>query len=146
MKTCEKCGESSPIENFEYHSSYKDDFFTICKKCYDKIKLEKDAKKAERLEKKNQTKEKNKLKKKEAQKRISEKHKLLKLKLIEEKGSVCLDCNKSYPIVCYDFHHRDKTSKEYGWGQLKNKSEEIIRAEIEKCDLLCSNCHRIRHQ
>lgn len=50
-------------------------------------------------------------------------------------------------IPCLDFHHRNPEEKEkgipvtirYGW------SKERILKEIEKCDILCSNCHRWYH-
>lgn len=59
----------------------------------------------------------------------------------------CMDCRQPFPAVCMDFHHRDPTTKIADVAVLigaKKKSWEIIEAEINKCDLICSNCHRIR--
>ena len=69
-----------------------------------------------------------------------------KLWFQELKGSlVCIKCGENH-IACLDFHHRDPNEKEMGisytlykWGKKR------IMAEIEKCDVLCSNCHRKFH-
>lgn len=55
-------------------------------------------------------------------------------------------CGERHP-ACLDFHHRDPKSKEFyitiaakrGWAWSR------IAAEVEKCDVLCSNCHRKLH-
>jgi len=44
-----------------------------------------------------------------------------------------------------DFHHRDPSEKEYNIMTLVGCREDLIRAEIAKCCVLCSNCHRILH-
>ena len=45
-----------------------------------------------------------------------------------------------------DFHHRDPKEKEFTIGRVGwNVSRERLSAEIEKCDVLCANCHRIEH-
>jgi hypothetical protein len=51
-------------------------------------------------------------------------------------------------VVCMDFHHRDPNSKRtnIGWMVNSGYSKESILAEIEKCDKLCSNCHRKLHR
>lgn len=58
----------------------------------------------------------------------------------------CLRCDENH-IGCLEFHHRDPSTKEIdisfavraGW------SIEKISQEIEKCDILCANCHRKLH-
>lgn len=44
-----------------------------------------------------------------------------------------------------DFHHRDPSEKEFDWNKLRKRSWESIAFELDKCDLLCSNCHRESH-
>lgn len=65
--------------------------------------------------------------------------------LYEYKASTpCFDCGKVYPHYVMDFDHlRDK---KFDISKLasRNVSFETIKSEIEKCDLVCSNCHRIR--
>lgn len=60
-------------------------------------------------------------------------------------GGVCLDCGKSYPLACYDFHHLDPNQKEFDpCSKLTSKKEKFLE-ELRKCVLLCANCHRVRH-
>lgn len=72
----------------------------------------------------------------------------IKIKAIIYKGNKCNDCTleyPKYPSCIFDFHHLDSNYKEFGWGKLRLKSWNKIIKEIDKCVLLCSNCHRIRH-
>jgi hypothetical protein len=64
---------------------------------------------------------------------------------IEYKGGKCADCNISYPYPVYDFHHLNPNEKDVQWNKLRLRSEEVIKQELDKCVLLCSNCHRLRH-
>lgn len=66
--------------------------------------------------------------------------------LIELKGGKCQKCGNSYHFSVYDFHHRDPIQKEFEISQqIVNISIEDLLPEVEKCDLLCSNCHRELH-
>lgn len=53
----------------------------------------------------------------------------------------CVTCGEPDPIVL-TFDHRDKETKLFNIGDkaLRMKWEKILE-EIEKCDVLCSNCH-----
>jgi hypothetical protein len=44
-----------------------------------------------------------------------------------------------------DFHHRDRATKTIAVSMMPNSGWRLerVREEIEKCDLLCANCHRI---
>lgn len=68
-----------------------------------------------------------------------------KIKAIEHLGNQCKDCGNKFHPACYDFHHRNPIEKEFVWDKLRLKSWDKIVLEIAKCDLLCSNCHRMRH-
>lgn len=60
-------------------------------------------------------------------------------------GGKCVDCGYDKNWVAFDFHHRDPAEKEFEWSKLKLRSKESIKKELDKCDLLCCICHRIRH-
>lgn len=62
----------------------------------------------------------------------------------ELKSSPCIDCNKSFPPYCMDFDHRDPITKKFIPSQGVRRSIKALLEEIEKCDLVCANCHRIR--
>jgi hypothetical protein len=57
----------------------------------------------------------------------------------------CLDCLQVFPPYCLDFDHvRGKKDRDI--STLVHQGRNILRIqhEIEKCDLVCANCHRIR--
>ena len=64
---------------------------------------------------------------------------------VKEK-SRCQLCGNSNPIVM-EFHHRNPDEKKMAISNMaKNRySNENIQKEMDKCDILCSNCHRIHH-
>lgn len=68
-----------------------------------------------------------------------------RLKAIEDKGNKCLDCERSFPSVAYDFHHLDPSSKDMDWSKMRLATESKLNEELNKCVLLCAVCHRIRH-
>ena len=68
-----------------------------------------------------------------------------KLKAIEYKGGKCERCDyDKYPDVL-EFHHRDPEEKEANWTKMRLRSWDKIQQELDKCDLLCANCHREVH-
>lgn len=70
----------------------------------------------------------------------------LKAWMIEIKSKPCRDCKGSFPVCCMDFDHRVGTTKSYNVGSMfaHHYARKLIETELEKCDLVCSNCHRIR--
>ena len=58
----------------------------------------------------------------------------------------CIGCGESDP-ACLDFHHRDPDKKRMAVSKLVTFGHRIetIRTEIEKCELLCANCHAHEH-
>lgn len=76
------------------------------------------------------------------------KAKALKAWMLEIKSGPCGDCGRCFPICCMDFDHREGEIKSGNVGSMfaHHYSRELIEREIEKCDLVCANCHRIRTQ
>ena len=64
------------------------------------------------------------------------------------KTQPCLDCGVSYPYYVMDLDHRPDTVKLANPSSLANNgwARERIIEELEKCDVVCSNCHRERTQ
>jgi len=69
-----------------------------------------------------------------------------KLKSIKYKGGKCVDCKKKYSPAVYDFHHLNIKKKDAKPTRLMMSSWEKIKKELDKCVLLCANCHRMRHE
>lgn len=66
------------------------------------------------------------------------------IRLAKQEGS-CKLCGEDHPAVL-DFHHRDPKSKSFEiCGSYSTRGRLQILAEIEKCDLICANCHRKLH-
>jgi len=60
-------------------------------------------------------------------------------------GKPCMDCGVQYPHYVMDFDHRPDEIKLFNIGiTYRHATVEDIKAEIAKCDLVCSNCHRER--
>jgi hypothetical protein len=67
-----------------------------------------------------------------------------KLRAIEYLGGHCTDCKNTFPPYVYDFHHIDPTIKDAGIARIMGRKWENIVPELNKCVLLCANCHRER--
>jgi hypothetical protein len=73
--------------------------------------------------------------------------KKLKQRAVDYLGGSCIHCKYNKCLDALDFHHRDERQKEfsiskgiaseYRWSRLK--------PELDKCDLVCANCHRELH-
>lgn len=68
-----------------------------------------------------------------------------KLKALELRGSKCEDCGFDKNIAALSFHHLDPNQKEREIHFYLSKTWERFKAELDKCALLCLNCHAIRH-
>jgi predicted HNH restriction endonuclease len=65
---------------------------------------------------------------------------------IEYLGGACYKCGGKFPRSVYDFHHKDPSEKEGKPSRiLKWTDKEKVKQELDKCLLLCANCHRITH-
>lgn len=77
------------------------------------------------------------------------KKRALKHKLIEYKGGKCQKCGYNKCEGALQFHHRDPKEKEFQISQVNLNETTFslnkILEEVDKCDLLCSNCHAEIH-
>lgn len=78
-------------------------------------------------------------------KKYRDKFRNLRKEIIREAKNIpCTDCNITYPYYVMEFDHISDDKKFTigdGWF---NSSLEDIQNEITKCEIVCSNCHRIR--
>ena len=72
-------------------------------------------------------------------------HRAAKQRAVEYMGSKCHDCLNVYPNYVYDFHHLDGDTKLDNPSALLNKSWDRAKQELDKCIMVCANCHRERH-
>lgn len=68
-----------------------------------------------------------------------------KIKAIDYKGGKCESCGYSKCYWALEFHHNNPIEKEFDWNKLRLRKWENILFELDKCSLLCSNCHKEEH-
>jgi len=71
-----------------------------------------------------------------------------KAEYIKLKGGKCEICGFEYNgenAACFDFHHINPNTKEFGPADAIRLSRAKALLELEKCQLVCANCHRLIH-
>jgi hypothetical protein len=117
LKKCEYCNKYYPEEDFGVALTTKNKIYrrNKCKNCY------------------RQTK-----------KNLQNKYRILIDDYKENKG--CCECGiKDYRVL--EFHHKNGKEKEFSIGEVSTKGYGLkkIEKELEKCLVICANCHRILH-
>jgi hypothetical protein len=75
-----------------------------------------------------------------------ERQKRFKIECVTYKGGCCQSCNYSKSLSALEFHHIDKGEKDFEISRAKLKTfNDSIKKELDKCVLLCANCHREEH-
>lgn len=69
----------------------------------------------------------------------------MKERLVEYKGGKCEICGYNKCISALDFHHIDPSEKDFTISNSKVLSFEKCKSEVDKCILVCANCHREIH-
>jgi DNA replicative helicase MCM subunit Mcm2 (Cdc46/Mcm family) len=78
---------------------------------------------------------------------VQKRRETLKTKAIEYKGGKCEICNYNKCVSAMEFHHIDPNQKDFAISSKGyTRSWEKVRIELEKCILVCSNCHREIHE
>ena len=79
-------------------------------------------------------------------KRIKDRKEKIKSDVRDYKESnPCFDCGQFFHHFVMDFDHREPSTKSANVSNLIGSgSIKKIWEEIDKCDLLCANCHRVR--
>lgn len=65
----------------------------------------------------------------------------VKARLVQMLGGSCSRCDYSKCTRALTFHHRDRESKEFSLSEKSNWAWHRLVMEVQKCVLLCSNCH-----
>lgn len=62
------------------------------------------------------------------------------------KGGKCQHCLTEYPNAVLEFHHLDPSEKDFAIAAKGHcRSWDSVKKELDKCVMLCANCHRIEH-
>lgn len=130
MKWCKICNTCKPVSAFNKNLAKKDGLQSNCRECSNNHS------KSHYNRNKSYYSGRNKQRKQEI---------ILLIQKAKE-GKSCQDCGKFFPSYVMDFDHRDPTQKKWGLAGARRHmpSDEEVLKEIDKCDLVCANCHRIR--
>lgn len=129
LRTCRICNEEKPTEAFNKKGAYLQSYCKECQRAYTRqhYARNKEAYKARAVA---------------HNKEVDELFRKLKS---ERKNRPCMDCGKTYPPYVMDFDHRDGLTKCYTLAATNHAvGRATLEAEMEKCDVVCANCHRIR--
>ena len=70
----------------------------------------------------------------------------VKILAVEYKGGKCEICSYDECIACLSFHHKDPNEKDFGISHKGyTRSWEKVKMELDKCTMLCMNCHTKLH-
>lgn len=73
------------------------------------------------------------------------KNALTKFKCAVYLGGCCKKCGWKECLLGLEFHHRDDKEKSFTINENYTLSWSRLKEELDKCDLLCANCHRLAH-
>lgn len=125
QRTCKHCGVTKDLDAFYNDSIWKTKTkrFFACRDCMNKTSRERYL-----------------ISKDEVRRRTEKKQ-----KAVDYLGGHCWDCGESYPLCVYDFHHIDPKTKDISPAKALSQTWDRLILELDKCALLCANCHRQRH-
>ena len=76
---------------------------------------------------------------------VQKRREQIKLMSVDYKGGKCEICGYCKCVNALEFHHVDE-NKDFGIGEKGyTRSWDKVKKELDKCMLLCSNCHRETH-
>jgi hypothetical protein len=77
---------------------------------------------------------------------VQRRRRKVKQMAVDYLGGKCNRCDYDKCIDALDFHHTDPTQKDFNISENGHcRSWESVEKELNKCELLCANCHREEH-
>jgi hypothetical protein len=130
LRKCYRCGELKPAEDFSWRRKHKGQRDTFCRPCRSAYGRE------HYLANKQRYIDQARIQKKALQLERT----IYLIKHFETHP--CVDCGETDPVVLEFDHLRDKS---FAIGQALSKASwQRILDEIQKCEVVCANCHRRR--
>lgn len=132
MKTCSKCKEDFPIGTYPNQKSSRDGKNPMCRTCFRQYHRDIYA---------NSKKRKEDIRKNNKKNREAVRSWVREVKLT----SGCTDCGYNEHSAALEFDHIND-DKEFNVSQMLSGtySRKRIQEEMDKCEIVCANCHAIR--
>ena len=131
MKRCPKCQTDKPLAEFAKRAKSPDGLQSWCRSC--------NAARSKQYYAENTEKHKSVVTYRANTERFRQRQMLIEYK----ESHPCTDCGLHFPYYVMDFDHLD--GKKCNVSSMPgNWSDATIWDEVAKCELVCSNCHRIR--
>lgn len=127
-KRCTICKEDKTLDNYHPNKSCKYGVVATCKPC--------SAIRIAQWYSDNRSKR---------QQLANERNQKRKREAVDRFGDKCFDCKLTYPQYVYQFHHLDPEHKDVNPSYAMSKNPTNMWKELDKCIMLCANCHMIRH-
>lgn len=126
-KTCSKCKAEKTVSDFNFRNRATGARHSYCRECGKQL-----------------TRSHYKRAKQSYLDRNSRSYTARRKMVVEAKTRPCCDCGIQYPYYVMDFDHRDGATKKFALNSVYYEAKGAILREIEKCDVVCANCHRER--
>lgn len=126
-KKCSKCGMVKPAEEFNFRHRERGVRHSYCREC------------GKALTRSHYRREKRSYLSRNLR-AYAERRQMV----VEAKSRPCADCGIQYSYYVMDFDHRDGRLKKFALNSVDRVTKRAILREIEKCDVVCANCHRER--
>jgi hypothetical protein len=127
QRCCSKCKAERPVEEFNFRNRSTGLRLPYCRECGKKMTQSHYRRnKRQYIDRSMRAKER------------------LREYVRQAKSRPCADCGIQYPYYVMDFDHREGEKKILEMNRVSYSSMRAIKREIEKCDVVCSNCHRER--
>ena len=132
LKACATCGVAKPLTAYRKLRRSKDGCDFSCRSCMSTYHR--------RYYDKNFSKH----------QQPGDRHAYMRRKNLEHKELVnplkdlpCVDCGEKFPPACMEFDHV-RGDKRHNIGEMTSWKRETILEEVSKCEVVCTNCHRVR--
>jgi hypothetical protein len=129
LKACNICGVEKPEDEFVWKNKIKGKRRSVCKPCI--------AARSKKWYRQNQERQKENAKNNRQRYRQNARNYVWQYLL----SNPCTVCGESDPLVL-EFHHTGNKETEVAHLMGRNASLDALIREFEKCQVVCSNCHR----
>lgn len=116
-KHCKKCNTNKPLSDFHARKRREGQVMSYCIQCANV----------------------------QSAQNLAQRTAQIKKFLVDHTGNACNKCKKQFDIQQYDFHHTEPAHKDFQLSRSLRYTVAQVVKEIQKCILLCANCHAHTH-